>query len=128
MGDVKYGAPQSFKLRDIALHSLSLTISHPISKIEVEKKLQQYRDISLFLYCLPCLVLSCLVSSRPVSSRLVLSCLADKTRLFIYHKRKCRPVKSSPSSQAKRLTASFFLLIYSLHSFPLSYLHNIRTL
>ena len=36
VGDVKYGAPQSFRLRDIALHSLSLTIPHPITKIEVQ--------------------------------------------------------------------------------------------
>jgi RluA family pseudouridine synthase len=32
VGDVKYGASQSFRARDIALHSYSLTIDHPISK------------------------------------------------------------------------------------------------
>ena len=35
IGDSKYGARQSFKLKDIALHSYSLTIIHPVTNIEV---------------------------------------------------------------------------------------------
>ena len=31
VGDVRYGAPQSFKSRDIALHAHSLAFPHPIS-------------------------------------------------------------------------------------------------
>lgn len=32
VGDVKYGAPQAFRNRDICLHAFSLTFNHPISK------------------------------------------------------------------------------------------------
>ena len=35
VGDSKYGARQSFKNKDIALHAYSLTILHPITNIEV---------------------------------------------------------------------------------------------
>ena len=32
IGDVKYGASQSFKTRDISLHSYAIVIRHPITK------------------------------------------------------------------------------------------------
>ena len=35
VGDVKYGASQSFKQRDIALHAHTLTIAHPVSGEEM---------------------------------------------------------------------------------------------
>jgi 23S rRNA-/tRNA-specific pseudouridylate synthase len=35
VGDVKYGAPQSFRSRDIALHAYALTVPHPITAVEV---------------------------------------------------------------------------------------------
>jgi 23S rRNA pseudouridine1911/1915/1917 synthase len=31
VGDIKYGAPQSFKQRDIALHSYYLSVPHPVT-------------------------------------------------------------------------------------------------
>ena len=35
VGDVKYGAPQAFKQRDIALHACMLTITHPVTGKEM---------------------------------------------------------------------------------------------
>jgi len=35
VGDVKYGAKQSFKLRDLALHAYSLTVTHPVTNKEM---------------------------------------------------------------------------------------------
>ena len=35
VGDVKYGAPQRFKNRDIALHAAILSFPHPISSEKV---------------------------------------------------------------------------------------------
>ena len=35
VGDAKYGAPQTFRIRDIALHSYALTVAHPVTKAEV---------------------------------------------------------------------------------------------
>jgi hypothetical protein len=35
VGDVKYGAPQSFKQRDISLHACMLTITHPTTRKEM---------------------------------------------------------------------------------------------
>jgi 23S rRNA pseudouridine1911/1915/1917 synthase len=35
VGDVKYGAPQAFKQRDLALHAYSLRFPHPTTKKEV---------------------------------------------------------------------------------------------
>ena len=46
VGDVKYGAPQTFKTRDIALHAYALTVAHPITAIEV-KYLSNYT----FYFC-----------------------------------------------------------------------------
>lgn len=36
VGDVKYGAPQAFKTKDIALHAYALTVAHPITSVEVK--------------------------------------------------------------------------------------------
>jgi 23S rRNA pseudouridine1911/1915/1917 synthase len=30
-GDMKYGAPQAFKLRDVALHAYYLSFNHPVT-------------------------------------------------------------------------------------------------
>jgi 23S rRNA pseudouridine1911/1915/1917 synthase len=35
VGDTKYGAPQAFATRDIALHAWSLTVPHPVAKHNV---------------------------------------------------------------------------------------------
>jgi 23S rRNA-/tRNA-specific pseudouridylate synthase len=35
VGDIKYGAPESFKSKDIALHAYALTVPHPITAVEV---------------------------------------------------------------------------------------------
>ena len=35
VGDAKYGAPQAFAARDIALHAWSLTLPHPVSHADV---------------------------------------------------------------------------------------------
>jgi 23S rRNA-/tRNA-specific pseudouridylate synthase len=35
VGDIKYGAPQRFKSRDIALHAYALTVPHPITAVKV---------------------------------------------------------------------------------------------
>ena len=37
VGDVKYGAPQAFKTKDIALHAYALTVAHPITSVEVNE-------------------------------------------------------------------------------------------
>jgi 23S rRNA-/tRNA-specific pseudouridylate synthase len=37
VGDVKYGAPQQFKQRDLALHAYSLSFPHPITKKKVSE-------------------------------------------------------------------------------------------
>ena len=36
VGDVKYGAPQAFKTKDIALHAYALTVAHPVTSVEVK--------------------------------------------------------------------------------------------
>ncbi len=35
VGDIKYGAPQSFKQRDIALHSYYLSVPHPVTGLQM---------------------------------------------------------------------------------------------
>jgi hypothetical protein len=50
VGDVKYGAPQTFKTRDIALHAYALTVAHPITAIEVK-----YPSNHSFHFCSPIL-------------------------------------------------------------------------
>ena len=50
VGDVKYGAPQTFKTRDIALHAYALTVAHPITTIEVK-----YLGNFTFHFCSPIL-------------------------------------------------------------------------
>ena len=55
VGDAKYGAPQTFRIRDIALHSYALTVAHPVTKAEVS-----LFHPSLFISCFK--VESCLES------------------------------------------------------------------
>jgi 23S rRNA-/tRNA-specific pseudouridylate synthase len=40
VGDGKYGAKQTFKLRDLALHAYSLTLLHPVTNKEVPLRLE----------------------------------------------------------------------------------------